>query len=90
MLWRAWLAPHPLPPHLRYTELAWGGGGVAGRVLPGNSERGRGITLASLFGRLEWRLICAGENRDFFPREKRAGEFGDSRGRVNLADLFSV
>ncbi len=38
-------------------------GGVAGRVLPGNSERGRGVTLASVLGRLEWRLICAGENQ---------------------------
>jgi hypothetical protein len=83
---------HPLPPLLRYAELVWGerGGGVlASLVLPGNSERGRGVTLASLFGRLGWHLIWADENRDFFPRDKRAGQFGDSRGQVNLASSFS-
>jgi hypothetical protein len=62
---------------------------LTGRVLPGNSERGRGVTLASLFGRLEWRLIWADGNGDFFPRDKRAGQYGDSRGRVNFASSFS-
>ncbi len=42
--------PHPLPPLLRWSW--WGGGTLAGRVLSGNSELGRGVTLASLFGRL--------------------------------------
>ncbi len=65
-----------------------GVGGLAGRVLPGNSERGRGVTLASLFGRQEWRLIRAGENCNFFPRGKRASQFGDSFQRLNLADSF--
>ncbi len=62
---------------------------LAGRVLPGNSERGRGVTLASLFGRLEWRLIWVDGNGDFFPRDKRACQFGNSRGQANLASLFS-
>jgi hypothetical protein len=29
------------------------------------------------------------ENGDFIPLGIRAGQFGDSRGRVNLASLFS-
>ena len=44
--------PHPLPPLLRYAELVWGGegGGVlAGWVLPGNSERGRGGLIWRVF-----------------------------------------
>jgi hypothetical protein len=38
---------------------------------------------------LEWRLIWADENGDFFTQDKRGGRFGDSRGRANLASLFS-
>jgi len=63
-----------------------GGGGVTGWVLPGNFERGRGVALASLFGRQEWRLIWAEENRVFFPRSKRASQFVDSFRCLNLAD----
>jgi|LakMenE01Jun11ns_1017448.scaffolds.fasta_scaffold9913654_2 hypothetical protein len=33
-------------------------------------------------------MALAGENRDFSQREKRAGEFSDSRGRISLADLY--
>ncbi len=56
--------PHPLSPLLRYWEPVLGL--RAGRVPPGNSEQGRGVTLASLFGRQEWRLIWADGNGNFF------------------------
>lgn len=41
-------------------------------------------------GKSIWQAIMAlaGENRDFSQREKRAGEFSDSRGRISLADLY--
>jgi hypothetical protein len=89
MLWQAWLAPRPLPPFLRYEELAWGrGGDLAGQVLSGISEWGRGVTLASLFSGLRWRLNLAGENRFLIPRSKMASGFGNLFWRFNLAVSF--
>jgi hypothetical protein len=59
---RAGSAPRPLPLH-RHTEPV-GGGGVAGRVLPGDSERGRGVlwqvNTASCNGAYFWRVNSAG------------------------------
>jgi hypothetical protein len=87
MLLRAWLAPTPSPfPPLRGVGR---GGGLASWVLPGNSEQGRGVALASLFNGLEWRLIWAEENRVFISRSKRASQAGGFIQRVNLASSFS-
>ncbi len=62
MLWRAGSVPRPLPPFLRHAELV-GRGGIAGRVLPGNPEQGRGVILASHYRELGSHLILARENR---------------------------
>ncbi len=50
-------APSPLPP-FREAGVG-GGGGLAGRDLPGDPERGRGVTLASQYRELESHLILA-------------------------------
>jgi hypothetical protein len=83
-----WLpAPSPLFSVTRRRR-GGGGGGIAGWVLPGNSERGRGVTLASLFCGLRSRLILAEENRVFIPRSKRASQFGISFWLLHSADFF--
>ena len=49
--------PHPLPlSSPLHGDGAGGRGGelLMGRVLPGNSERGGGVTLAGLFGWHKW------------------------------------
>ncbi len=41
---RGWAGPAPCPlPPFAVDGVAWGGGGVADWVLPGDSERGRGV-----------------------------------------------
>jgi hypothetical protein len=75
--------PHPLPPLLRYAELVRGGGG--GAAASGPSPAWFLVSLASLFGRQEWRLIWADQMGNLFRRVKKGGPFG----RVNLASLFS-
>jgi hypothetical protein len=52
-----------------------GGGSIAGQVKPGNSERGRGVTLASQYRVLESHLILEGENHVSIPRAGIALEF---------------
>ncbi len=79
--------PPPPSPPLRGAGMG-GRGGIAGRVLPGNSERGRGVTLASLFSRLKLCLILAEENRVFIPRNKMASQFGISFWRFHSADFI--
>ncbi len=75
-------APSPL---LRYAEPVWGGGGMAGRVLPGNPERGRGVTLASQYRELESHLILARKIRGLESHLSSASYFGKPFKHLNLA-----
>ena len=61
---------------------------MTGWVLPGNSERGRGVALASLFSGLRWRLNLAGENRVLISWSKMASEFSNLFRRFILAVQF--
>jgi hypothetical protein len=56
-LWQAWLAPHPLPPLLRYAELAWGGGG--------SWRAGSCLGILSGGGGLLWQVYSAGWEKIF-------------------------
>jgi hypothetical protein len=79
MIWRAWLAPTPLPPLLRCTESGGGEGGgelLMSRVLPGNSEQGE----------LLWRNYLAGKNGDSIGRTKVATHSGGPKWRLFSAD----
>jgi hypothetical protein len=73
---------------------------MAGWVLPGNPERGRGVTLASQYRELESHLILARKNRgleshlssasyfgELFWQAILAPQFGGFSPRVNLAGL---
>jgi hypothetical protein len=84
---RAGSPPPPPSPPSRGAGVGEGGG-IAGRVLPGNSERGRGVTLASQFRELEPRLSLAEENSVFISRNKMASGSGNLFWRFNLAVLY--
>jgi hypothetical protein len=71
---------HPPSPPLREAGVG-GRGGLAGRVLPGNSEQGREVALASLFSGLGWCLNLAGISASFFRAVK---------GSLNLGTHFGV
>jgi hypothetical protein len=58
---------------------------MAGRILPGNFERGRGVTLASQFREMKPRLILAEENSTFIPLIRMASGFGNLFWHLNLA-----
>ena len=94
----------PTPsPLLCYTEPVGGGGeGVAGRVLPGDSERGRGGSLASKSRELKWRLFLASKfigikwcinlasfHVGFYWRVSLVGYFGAFIWRVFMASKSS-
>ena len=99
---RGWAGPAPCPlPPAPLTELL-GGGGMAGWVLPGDSEQGRGVLwqasrefkwrvfLASKFGGLLSRVNPAGCHGRFFWRVISAGYFGAFIWRVFMANETSV
>ncbi len=93
---RGWAGPAPCPlPHAPLAE-PWGGGGLAGRVSPGDFEQGRGGSLASkprvemadFSGELIRRIILVGESGRFSRQDILAGHFGAFIWRVILEHLF--
>ena len=99
---RGWAGPAPCPlPPAPLAELWRGGGGLAGRVQPGDFEQGRGdlwqasrelkwqIFLASKFGRLFSRVNPSGCHRKIFWRVILAGHFGGSFWLIYLAGFHS-
>ena len=74
------------PPPAPLAEL-WGGGGLAGRVQPGDFEQGRG-DLRQASRELKWQTFLASEFGRLFSRVNPAGFHGKIFWRVILADLF--
>jgi hypothetical protein len=66
-------SPPPPPSSVTWSRRGGEGWGMAGRVLPGNSERGRGEL---------WQVYFAGGNRVFIPRNNLASHFGVSIRRI--------
>ncbi len=84
----AWVggpAPCPLPP-LRWRSRG-GGGGLGGRVLPGDFEQGRG-DLWQVSRELKWQIFLASKFGGLFSRVKPADFHGKIFWRVILAHLF--
>ncbi len=82
-------APCPLPP-APLAEL-WGGGGLAGRVLPPHFEQERGISgkqAASWNGRFFWQVNSADYSRGWILQASMARYFGAFIWRIILAHLF--
>ncbi len=106
-VWEAqagWVGSPPPPPPSSVTGSRCGGGGrgMAGRVLPGNPEWGRGVTLASKYREPDSHLILARKNRGLgshlssasyfgksFQQPILASQFGGVLSQVNSEDLFS-
>jgi hypothetical protein len=92
----------PAPSPCSVGGAVGGGGGMAGRVLPGDFEQGRGdlwqasrelkwrVFLASKFGGFKSRVNPAGCHGRFFWRVISAGYFGGSFWRVILAGHFGA
>ena len=81
-----WAGPAtcPLPP-APLAEL-WGGGGLAGRVLPGDFEQGRG-DLWQGSRELKWQIFLASKFGGLFSRVNPADFHGKIFLRVSLAHL---
>ncbi len=86
---RGWArpAPCPLPPAPLAELLGGGGGGLAGRVLPGDFEEGRG-DLWQASRELKWQVFLASKFGGLFSRVNPAGCHGKIFWRVILAHLF--
>ena len=81
---RGWAGPAPCPLPLLRWRSCWGGGGVAGRVLPGDFEQGRGEA-----SKLKWQIFLVSKFGGLFSRVNPAGCHGKIFWRVILAHLFS-
>jgi hypothetical protein len=77
---RAGSVPCPLPPP-PLAEVLGGGGGMEGRVLPGDSERGRGVL---------WQAKAASRSGGFFRRVNSAGFSRAYIWQVFTADFTAV
>ncbi len=98
---RGWAGPAPCPLPPAPLAEPWGGGGLAGRVLPGDFEQGRGdlwqasrelkwqVFLASKFGGLFLRVNPADFHGKIFWRVIFAHLFGGSFWRIYLAGFHS-
>jgi hypothetical protein len=79
----------PAPsPRLRWRS-CWGGGGVGGRVQPGDFEQGRG-DLWQASRELKWQIFLASKFGGLFSRVNPAGCHGKIFWRVNLAYYFGT
>jgi hypothetical protein len=76
-----------LPPSPRSVGRAGGGGGLAGRVLPGDFEQGRG-DLWQASRELKWQVCLASKFGGLFSRVNPADFHGKIFWRVILAHLF--
>ena len=85
---RGWAGPAPCPlPLAPFAELFGGGGGLAGWVLPGDFEQGRG-DLWQASRELKWQIFLASKFGGLFSRVNPAGCHGEIFWRVILAHLF--
>ncbi len=83
---RGWSRPTPCPlPLLRWRSC--GGGGLVGRVQPGDFEQGRG-DLWQASRELKWQIFLASKFGGLFSRMNPAGCHGKIFWRVILAHLF--
>ncbi len=85
---RGWAGspPCPLPP-APLAEL-WGGGGLAGRVQPGDFEQGRG-DLWQASRKLKWQIFLASKFGGLFTRVNPADFHGKIFWRVILAHFLA-
>jgi hypothetical protein len=74
------------PPPAPLAEL-WEGGGLAGRVQPGDFELGRG-DLWQASRELKWQIFLASKFGGLFSRVNPAGCHGKIFWRVSLAHFF--
>ena len=85
---RGWAGPAPCPlPPLRWRSRGGGWGGLAGRVLPGDFEQGRG-DLWQASRELKWQIFLASKFDGLFSRVNPADFHGKIFWRVILAHLF--
>ncbi len=85
---RGWARPAPYPlPLLRWQSCGGRGGGLAGRVEPGDFERGRG-DLWQASHELKWQIFLVSKFGGLFSRVNPAGCHGKIFWRVILAHLF--
>jgi hypothetical protein len=75
------------PPPAPLAELPGGGGGVGGRVQPGDFEQGRG-DLWQASRELKWQVFLASKFGGLFSRVNPAGCHGKLFWRVILAHSF--
>ncbi len=83
--WVGWAGS--LPPSPRSVCGAVGGGGLAGRVLPGDFEQGRG-DLWQASRELKWQIFLASKFSGLFSRVNPADFHSKIFWWVNLAHLF--
>jgi hypothetical protein len=76
-----------LPPPPTPLAEQWGGGGLAGRVLPGDFEQGRG-DLWQASRELKWQVFLASKFGGLFSRVNPTDFHGKIFWRVILAHLF--
>ncbi len=85
---RGWAGPAPCPlPPAPLAEPWGGGGGLAGRVPPGNFEQGRG-DLWQASRELKWQIFLASKFGGLFSRVNPADFHGKMFWWVILAHLF--